>query len=76
MTGAGGLWLLFHLVSWSRDDLALLSISPVLFNTLSTANLFWLWRKEVRRGPKNFISCEHCNTLQGSKCCTDDMFKY
>lgn len=73
---AGGLHLLFHPDSWNSDLLTLPDISPILFNTLPIAKLFWLWRKEVRRGTKNFISCEHFSMLQGSKCCTDGMFKY
>lgn len=73
--GAGGLQVLFHPDSWS-SDLTLPNFSPILFNTLSVAKLFWLWRKEVKMGTKNFISCEHFSTWQGSKCCTDGMFKY
>lgn len=53
------------------DGLTLHSISPVLFTTLSRAKSFWLWRKDIRKRTKSFVSCEHFSTLQGSKCCTD-----
>ena len=61
--GAGGLPLLFHPGSWSSDLLTLPNISLILFNTLSVAKPFWLWRKEVRRGTMNFIILYHVNTL-------------